>query len=202
MCVKLQETTRQPWAGLSCPRFSGKSLCERRGRGQGPRRDAARGTRDHGKRGHPRQTKEPGSGAAGGPPARSSGGSKSGRAPLCPKVHRQTEPPDAGWCLPGAQVPDIPTGHLHVSAVILGVTGVVQVDRDRTPTVKCQRQPGSVIARKLNPRSKRCWASGSRRPDSPNNRDASRNRGLLTGLSLNHSPLSDGISLPCNPTSI
>ena len=93
MRVKLQETTRQPRAGLSCPHFSGKSLCERRGRGQGPRRDTARGTRDHGKRGHPRQTKEPGSGGAGGPPARNSGGSKSGRAPLCPKVHRRTEPP-------------------------------------------------------------------------------------------------------------
>lgn len=111
-------------------------------------------------------------------------------------------PPDAGWRLPGAHVPDVPTGPLHVPAVILGVTGIVRVGRDRTMTVKCQRQPGSVIARKLNPRSKRCWASGSRRPDSPNNRDVSRNCRLLTGLSLNHSPLSDGISLPCNPASI
>ena len=32
--------------------------------------------------------------------------------------------------------------------------------------VKRQGQPGSVIARKLNPKSEGFWASGSRRPDS------------------------------------
>ena len=75
MCVKLQETTRQPRGGLSrglsCPHFSGKSLCEGRGRGQGTGRDTAPGTSDYGKRGHPQQTKEP--------------GSWGGRGPACPE---------------------------------------------------------------------------------------------------------------------
>lgn len=59
--MTLQETTRQPRGGLSrglgCPYFSGTSLCEGRGRGQGTGRDTAPGTQDHGKQGRPRQTR-------------------------------------------------------------------------------------------------------------------------------------------------
>lgn len=86
MCVKLQETTRQPRGGLSrglsCPHFSGKSLCEGRGCGQGTGRDTAPGTSDYGKRGHPSRQKSQGAGVVEGPPAQNSGGSKSGRAPV------------------------------------------------------------------------------------------------------------------------
>lgn len=59
--MTLQEMTRQPRGGLSrglsCPHFSGKSLCEGRGPGQGTGQDTALGTRDHGKQGRPRQTR-------------------------------------------------------------------------------------------------------------------------------------------------
>ena len=57
----------------------------------------------------------------------------------CPEVHRlDGTHPDAGQRLPGAHVPDVPTGPLHDPAVILGVIGILRVGRDRAPTVKCQ----------------------------------------------------------------
>lgn len=168
--MTLQETTRQPRGGLSrglsCPHFSGKSLCEGRGRGQGTGQDTALGTRDHGKQGRPRQTRAR---ELGWRRARLPGTAvgESRAVHPCLTVHRLDRTRlDAGRRLPGARVPDILTGPLHDPAVILGVTGIFRVGRDRVPTTKCQQQPGSAIACKLNLKSEGFWASGSRRPDS------------------------------------